>query len=264
MPYRVHLRHASEAALDRLVELGALDADAAPGGGLAAIMPDSVTPDTIAAALGMNDISVSPAIGRDAGSVWRLGPRAVQAGRLRIVPAGTAGEPRALRLIDSPVFGSGLHATTALCLEMLDEIVEHDPPDRVLDVGTGSGVLALAALHLGVPSATAIDLDEEALGVAEENARLNGVHDRLQLLRGGPDTLSGAWPLVLANVQAAPLIEMASVLVTRVGHHGRLVLSGIARSLEADVTSAYRRLGMRHTITTSRDGWIALALRASW
>jgi ribosomal protein L11 methyltransferase len=134
----------------------------------------------------------------------------------------------------------------------------------MLDVGTGSGILALAALLLGVPRATGIDLDADALPFAARNAELNGLGDRLHLVHGGPDALAGTWPLVMANVLAAPLIEMAPLLVRRLGHHGELVLSGIPASLERDVTKAYTRLGMTRIRATARGGWVALLLRASW
>jgi len=72
------------------------------------------------------------------------------------------------------------------------------------------------------------------------------------------------WPLVVANILAAPLIEMAPALVRRVGRRGRLVLSGIPSSVEPDVDQAYRRLGMRRVDVRSRAGWIALLMQASW
>jgi ribosomal protein L11 methyltransferase len=134
----------------------------------------------------------------------------------------------------------------------------------VLDVGTGSGVLALAALMMGVPRALAIDIDDEALRVAAENARINGIGERLELRRGGPETVTGAWPLALANVLAAPLIEMAPALVRCVGHHGQLVLSGIPSSVEPDVDRAYRRLGMQRVRVKPRAGWVALVMQATW
>jgi ribosomal protein L11 methyltransferase len=167
-------------------------------------------------------------------------------------------------LIDAPAFGTGLHPTTALCLEALDEALEIVRPQSVLDVGTGSGVLALAALTLGVPRGLAIDIDDRAVRVAAENAHINGLSDRLQLARGGPETITGTWPLVLANVLAAPLIEMAPALVRRVAHHGHLVLSGIPSSVEQDVDQAYRHLGMRRVRARSRAGWVALEMRATW
>ncbi len=266
MPYRVDVPDVADDALDRLVELGAIDAERPGEGAIAALMPDSVAPEQIAAALGVGvgDIAVSAAAGRDAGSVWVLSPRPISIGRLRIVPAHAEAEPGALRLVDAAAFGTGLHPTTAMCLEVVEEEVRIAPPDAVLDVGTGSGVLALAALMLGVPRAVGIDIDDEALRVAAENARINAIGERLQLTRGGPDAVTGTWPMVLANVLPAPLIEMAPVLVRRVGHHGQLVLSGIPSSVERDVDQAYRRLGMRHVRAKSRAGWAALVLRASW
>lgn len=115
-----------------------------------------------------------------------------------------------------------------------------------------------------MPRAVGVDIDDDALRVAAENARINGLSKRLQLARAGPEAITGAWPLVFANVLAAPLIEMAPMLVRRVGHHGQLVLSGIPVSVEQDVHDAYRRLGMQRLRTTSRAGWAALVLRASW
>lgn len=263
MPYRIDLDYVED-GLDRLIELGAMDVELSDEGRIAAVMPDRVAPEQIASALGVAEISISPAVGRDADSVWILSPRAIRIGRLRVAPAHGETEPGALRLVDAAAFGTGLHPTTALCLEALDEIVAIARPDAVLDVGTGSGVLALGALMMGVPRALGIDIDDEALRVAAENARLNALEERLQLTRGGPETVTGAWPLVLANVLAAPLIEMAPALVRLVGHQGQLVLSGIPSSVEPDVDEAYRRLGMRRVRVKSRSGWVALVLQASW
>jgi ribosomal protein L11 methyltransferase len=151
-----------------------------------------------------------------------------------------------------------------LCIEAIEEIAQIAVPDSMLDVGTGSGILALAALMLAIPQALGIDIDEEALRVASENARINSLQDRLELRRGGPEVLTDVWPLIVANVLAAPLIEMASLLVRRVGHQGRLVLSGIPASVEHDVEQTYLRLGMRRVRVMSRSGWVALVLEASW
>ncbi len=227
-------------------------------------MPDSVTPELVVRVLGVDDIVVSPAVGRDNESVWVLTPRPIRIGSLRIVPADFDRQPGDLRLIDSGAFGTGLHPTTAMCLEALDETVRTARPSRVLDVGTGSGVLALAALMVGVSRAVAIDVDPAALGIAANNARVNELDARLQLVHGGPEIVTGTWPLVLANILAAPLIEMAPALVRRVGHHGYLVLSGIASSLASEVAETYVHHGMHRVDITSRDGWIALVLRASW
>lgn len=251
MPYRLDIGRAGPGALEQLIDLGALDVEAGPGDRVTALMPERITPAQVADALGIGDLTVSPAVGRDAGSVWVLSPR----------PLLIAG--RLLHLLDAEAFGTGEHPTTALCLDALEDALVASP-ERMLDVGTGSGVLALAALLLGVPRATGIDIDAEALRVAAENARLNGVHERLRLAHGGPEAVTGTWPLVVANVLAAPLIEMAPALVRRVGRHGRLVLSGIGDSVEPDVSEAYRRLGMHRVGVSSRGGWVALVLHASW
>ena len=267
MPYRVDLvdaRSDADGVFDRLVELGALDVERVSPGGIAALMPDSVAPGAIAHALGHGTISVSPAVGRDADSVWVLNPRPIRVGRVSIVPAPVDAEPSAIVLIDGPAFGTGLHPTTTLCVAALDEALRIAVPEAVLDVGTGSGVLALAALRLGVPRAVGIDIAIEALGVAQKNAEVNGLAARLPLVCGGPHAVAPSFPLVLANVQAAPLMEMAGCLVRRVGHQGRLVLSGIPLGVEGEVDRTYRRLGMRRVDETSRGGWVAQVFQASW
>jgi ribosomal protein L11 methyltransferase len=262
MPYRVDIASPSADASDQLIELGALDVELL-GDSIAAILPDALTLDRVAAALRVASVVASPAIARDSGSVWLLRPRPVRIGTILIAPAGMEAPSGALRLTDSSAFGTGHHPTTALCIEALEEAVNLAPAS-VLDVGTGSGVLALSALMMGVPHATCVDIDADALKAAAEHARLNDLADRLELVPGGPEAVRGAWPLVVANVLAGPLIEMAHVLVRRVTSRGRLILSGIQRSLEAEVRQAYQRLGMRHMRSEMRAGWTVVVLQASW
>ena len=245
------------------MEWGALDIEPVPGG-LAALLPNSVTPDMVAAALGGVRVTVSAAVARDNSSVWLLSPRAVQIGSISIASPEAAAPPTALRLTDSLAFGTGHHPTTALCIEALEEMLTNECVESVLDVGTGSGILALTALRLGVPRAVGLDIDAEALTVAGENARLNHLADRLQLVRGGPDMVEGVWPLVVANVLAAPLMDMAPILVRRVGNRGRLLLSGIPCSLASEVRQTYQHLGIRPIASKTRTGWTALLAQASW
>jgi len=263
VPYRIDISCPPHDALDQLVQLGALDIEPVSDG-LAAIIPDGVTPDAVAGALGVASLAVSPAVGRDHGSVWLLRPRAVRIGSILVAPPEVAASPDALRLTDSTVFGTGHHPTTALCVEALEEALTTAVPDSVLDVGTGSGVLALTALMMGASRAVGLDIDADALKIAAEHARLNNLADRLQLVLGGPDVVDGAWPLVVANVLAAPLIKMAPVLVRRVGCRGRLILSGIPWSLESEVRQTYQRLGMPHIRSETRAGWTVLVAQPSW
>lgn len=263
VPYRIDVRHPPADVLERLVELGALDIEAS-GGGVAAIMPDGVAPESITSALEISELSVSAATGRDEGSVWIVSPREVRAGGVTLVPADWPAADGVLRMTDGQAFGSGLHPTTALCLELLRDAINECHPARVLDVGTGSGVLALAALARGVPGATGIDTDPGAIRVARANAALNDFQVRLQLIVGEAASVHGRWPVVLANVLPAPLIEMAPALVQRVGHGGRLILSGIPASIAPDIERVYRRLGMRQLRADVRAGWSALLLAPSW
>jgi ribosomal protein L11 methylase PrmA len=248
----VDISSAAAGTFERLVDLGALDAEVLDASRVAALMPDTVTPAQIERALGIDGVAACPAVGRDDGSVWVL----------NVPPIGVGGHD--IVLVDAPAFGTGLHPTTALCLDAIEAIVASARPEALLDVGTGSGVLAIAGLTLGVPRARGIDIDEAALRAAAENARRNGVGQQLELTRGGPDAVSGTWPLVVANVLAAPLVEMAPTLVRRIARRGQLVLSGIPGALEGEVGAAYRHLGMHLVSTTSRRGWVVLVLRASW
>jgi len=266
MPYRidVDLTGSRGDAVDQLVDLGALDIEPVARG-LAAIMPDDVDAGRVAAALGRANVRTRPASARDDGSVWVLGVRPIRAGRLHVVPAEWPGEKGALRIIDSPVFGSGLHVTTALCLEALDEELAAGTPAAVLDIGTGSGILALAALHAGVPRSVAVDVDGQATRMAARNAARNGLSARLLVVQGGPEVLSGTtWPLVMANIVAAPLMELAPMVTRLVGRGGRLVLSGIRTTLSAEVERTYRHLGMRRVRARDRDGWTTLTVHRSW
>jgi ribosomal protein L11 methyltransferase len=267
VPYRIDFHQPDAGSLDRVIDLGALDAECRADGQATALMPDSVTPEQVAEAVGVLAVSVSPAIGRDGESVWMLSRRPTRIGRVRLVPHELTDidpEPGDVRLIDTPAFGTGLHPTTALCLEVLDDLVDASWPASMLDVGTGSGVLALAALRLGVPRATAIDIDEEAVRATVQNGRINGLAERLDVRHAAAHELSGQWPLVVANVLAAPLIEMAPTLVRRIGHAGRLILSGVPTALRGEVERAYRDRGLHLVEVRTRAGWVALVLQALW
>jgi ribosomal protein L11 methyltransferase len=263
MPYRIDLSCPPPEALEALVQLGALDVEALDQG-VAAILPDTVTPNTVVGALGVSSMAVSAAVARDNSSVWLLSPRVVSIGSVLIAPPEAIAPCNALRLIDSNTFGTGHHPTTALCIEALEELLTVERVDSVLDVGTGSGILALTALILGVPQAVGLDIDADAVKVAAANARLNKLENRLKLMVGGPHVVDGSWPLVVANILAAPLIEMAPVVVRRLASRGRLVLSGIRSSLESEVRQAYQHFGVRIIDSNTRGGWTVVTAQASW
>ncbi len=191
--------------------------------------------------------------------------------RLVVVPSWEGYEPGpdevAVRLDPGMAFGTGSHASTALCLEILDELSRPGKPGAerpgpaVLDVGTGSGILAIAAALLGAERVVAIDIDPVAVRVAGENARANGVAERVLIRRGEASCEpSGAYDLVLANIVADVLAGIAPDLARVLAPGGTLVLSGIIAPERERVEAAFRREGLGATGARERDGWVALTL----
>ena len=134
-------------------------------------------------------------------------------------------------------FGTGGHETTQLCLRQLEKRIR--PGDRVLDVGSGSGVLSIAAALLGASHATGIDIDSETIGNARENIRLNGVADRVDVHAGRMDhpAIGGRYRIIVSNISAVSLTSMLSCFSVLLHPAGALILSGLlteeARSFEA-------------------------------
>lgn len=158
--------------------------------------------------------------------------------RLAIVPAEsfTQTDARTLGLHMGLAFGTGRHETTRLCLAWLER--EMTAVRSVLDYGTGSGVLALAALKLGASRATAVDNDPQALVATRRNAELNGLEDRLRITQ--PGEMTGRFDLILANILAGPLIALRERFAARQPAGGRIVLSGILVTQLDEVQSRYR------------------------
>lgn len=185
--------------------------------------------------------------------------------RLWICPGGQSPPADAVGT-DAPVivwldpglaFGTGTHPTTALCLEWLDgaELAAA----RVLDVGCGSGVLAIAALKLGATEAVAIDIDPQALIASRENAARNGVEGSLAV-RAAEQAWDKDYDVVLANILAEPLIELAPRLAAAVRPAGWLVLSGLLPAQGEAVASACRPW-FDMAPARERDGWVGLVGR---
>jgi ribosomal protein L11 methyltransferase len=151
-------------------------------------------------------------------------------------------------------FGTGEHPTTALCLEWLDAHLETGA--TVLDYGCGSGVLAIAALALGASGAWAVDHDAQALSATADNALLNGVTDRLAVL--APEALPAlVVDTVLANILAAPLVELAPRFAEHVRPRGTIVLSGILERQVERVAAAYEPY-FDDFAATVKNGWARL------
>ena len=162
-----------------------------------------------------------------------------------------------------PAFGTGHHGTTKGCIQSLANELKRKRPQRVLDIGTGSGVLALAALKTGVPYALGTDLDKESVRIAHENRKNNKVGRRFKLLhaRGAGHALirSGApYDLVLANILAKPLVGLAPEIARLVKPGGRIILSGLLTHQEPQVKAAYAGQGLHLTNRRRLNGWSTL------
>jgi ribosomal protein L11 methyltransferase len=163
-------------------------------------------------------------------------------------------------------FGSGEHATTRSCLAAIDRLALRQRFRRVLDLGCGSGVLAIAAAKCWPARVLAVDNDPIAVHVAHNNAELNGVRARVKtLLADGYQhpliRRRRPYELIIANILADPLIEFAPALRAHLAPGGRAVLAGLLDRQADSVVAAHRRYGLR-LVDTAREGpWIALVLR---
>lgn len=190
---------------------------------------------------------------------WKQHFKPVQRGRVLIVapwmkqPAPAGG----VRVVIEPglAFGTGDHATTGLCLEALDVFLQRNPDAAVLDVGTGSGILAIAARKLGAGLAVGTDNDPVALRVARENAVANRV--LIDVRTEIPEGVE--FDLVLANILANTLVDLAPRLTRALAPRGRLVLSGILAGQVDEVVAAYRPALAALPATVEGD-WACLEL----
>lgn len=184
-------------------------------------------------------------------------------GRVVIVPSWLT-EPLApgevtITLDPGMAFGTGLHPTTRGCLLLLQDVVPM--PAEVLDVGCGSGILALAALRLGADRAVGLDTDPLAVAATRENAERNGLGDRVTAVQGTlPAVPETRHQLVLANLVAAVLIDLASRLVAHLEPGGVLLASGIIEPRAADVIQALEDAGLAVTARHDDGEWVSLRL----
>lgn len=158
-------------------------------------------------------------------------------------------------------FGTGTHETTRLCIELLEEMVPKIPACSVLDVGCGSGILAIAAVCHGALSAVGIDVDPQAVATAAENAILNGVSDRTSFHTTPLERIEREYPLVVANILAEDLVRMRHDLQRVTAPSGLLVLSGILIERETFVREGFADTRFGYVSTRTMGEWCALLFR---
>jgi ribosomal protein L11 methyltransferase len=196
----------------------------------------------------------------------------VQAGRF--VVHGAHDRPRVaanklgIEIEAALAFGTGHHGTTRGCLLLLDHVLKAHRPLRVLDLGTGTGVLAIAAAKARQANVLATDIDAPSVGVARDNARLNGTGPRVQAIRAtgfsAPDFASrGPFGLVLANILANPLRQLAGPMSRHLAPRAFVILSGLLNHQAPEVIAAYRARGLVPLRHLRIEGWSSLLLRAS-
>jgi len=202
---------------------------------------------------------------RDQYHPLRIGRRTVIKPTWRTVEA--APDDIIVELDPGMAFGTGSHQTTALCLVLLEDLVR--PGMRVLDQGTGSGILAIAAVRLGAASVDAVDISAVAVRTAGENARQNGLSDRLRVWQveedqpaGGASRGEATYDLIIANIIARVIAQLAPSLRAALAPDGRLIASGIIREREGEVVEALAAAGLIVVQRLAQDEWVALLLRA--
>ncbi len=264
----------SDATSSRLFDLGAQGVEERDATTLAKGAPGKVTlvasfatREDADAALAALDASLSPRLEEIVGDAWRdawkehFRPFEIAPGIVIRPPwEPYEGDARVLlELEPGRAFGTGLHETTSLVAGVLAARADEYAGMELLDVGTGSGILAILALKLGAAKARATDIDADAIEVAKENATRNGVAAQFDAGTPALAAIPGTYPLVLANIEAGVLVPMAPELTAHVTPGGLLVLSGILVPQKDAVLAAYP--GMELVAAPEKGEWIALVLR---
>ena len=166
-----------------------------------------------------------------------------------------------LTLNPGMAFGTGTHDTTRLCMELLEKYIT--PQDTVLDVGCGSGILAITAALLGANKIIGCDIDEVAVKVAGENAALNGVQDRIAFHQGDlTSQVEGSFQIICANIVADVIIRLSEDVGRYLAKDGIFITSGIIDTREQDVLNALEQNGFQVIERRTSGGWVALACKA--
>jgi len=226
---------------------------------LSAQYPGCTIPKPVLSTVRLEDWSTS----------WKVHFKPLRVGRrLLIVPTWEEASPDPddiVLLIDPGMaFGTGGHETTRLCLELVERIMDGMPTfttPSLLDLGTGSGILAMAAVRLGADPVSAVDIDPLAIEVTKENLAINNLTGQVECSTTPLESLTGTYDIILANILAEELVRLAPHLVERLADGGRLVLSGILAEKEQFVLRGFATQPLEYLETCREGEWVALLYR---
>ncbi len=198
---------------------------------------------------------------QDWANAWKRFWHVTRVGRVVIAPSWEPYAPQpddaVIRLDPGMAFGTGTHATTVMCLRQLEERVRAGC--TVADLGTGSGILAIAAARLGAVRVWAVDIDPVAVRAARENVDRNGVADHVTVWEGGPERIAQPCEIVVANLTADLHMALAAQEAGLVAPGGVLIASGIVAGEAERVAAALRGLGMAASPPDTLDGWACIS-----
>lgn len=187
--------------------------------------------------------------------------------RLVVKPTWEEYEPndgeKVIQIDPGMAFGTGTHETTSLCLKLMEKYLGDEPQDKdVLDVGCGSGILSIAAALLGCRSVTGVEIDEDAVRVAEENVELNGIGDRVEILQGDlTEGIESKADIIVANLMADLVMTLSKSAKEHLKDGGIFISSGILLEKKGIVSDAVKEAGFE-IIEIAEDGeWCAIAAR---
>nr|WP_210326635.1 50S ribosomal protein L11 methyltransferase [Bartonella apis] len=214
------------------------------------------------------EIELLPDIDWVSHSLEGLGP--VRAGRFFVHGSHDRDKVKpgdlAIEIDAGQAFGTGHHGTTVGCLELIADVMEHEKPQNALDLGTGSGILAIGIALIKPIRILATDIDPIAIKVAKENFALNGVAKTITAITAtglDDEEIKKRTPfdLIVANILANPLIELAPQMVPALKKGGSIVLSGILEEQHDRVVKAFEAAGAKYIKTLHHEGWVAIHLK---
>jgi ribosomal protein L11 methyltransferase len=171
------------------------------------------------------------------------------------------GEEKAIEINPGWAFGTGSHVTTRLCIKALESLFKERKVDKVLDVGCGSGILAICAVALGADMALALDIETGVVEEAKINVSKNGFSSNIEVMCGSLEITSDTFDLVVANVLIDAILLMSEELKSKLKPNGLLLVSGIHDIRKEEIINRFRELGLDLDKELSEEGWVALVFK---